>query len=105
MNARALRLLGGQVLSKAYYGANYEKGDLDYLSDLHLQPLGAGPFRFVQYLPGQEIRYEANEHYNTFDLVKNLLPSGPSRENIPPRPGTTSMIICVSMMLPYPKHI
>nr|WP_273717032.1 ABC transporter substrate-binding protein [Alkalihalobacillus pseudalcaliphilus] len=63
VNARALRLLGGQVLSKAYYGANYEKGDLDYLSDLHLQPLGAGPFRFVQYLPGQEIRYEANEHY------------------------------------------
>ncbi|WP_413382592.1 ABC transporter substrate-binding protein [Alkalihalobacillus sp. 1P02AB] len=63
VNARALRLLGGQVLSKAYYGADYKKGDLDYINDLHLNPLGAGPFRFVQYIPGQEIRYEANEHY------------------------------------------
>lgn len=63
VNARALRLLGGQILSKGYYGKGYEKGDLDYLSDLHLKPVGAGPFRFVAYLPGQEIRFEANEHF------------------------------------------
>ncbi len=36
---------------------------MDYLNDLHLSPIGAGPFRFVDYLPGQEIRYEANEYY------------------------------------------
>ena len=30
---------------------------------LHLKPVGAGPFRFVEYLPGQEIRFEANEHF------------------------------------------
>lgn len=63
VNAQSLRLLGGQVLSKAYYGKDYEKGDLNYLNDLHLKPLGAGPYRFVDYLPGQEIRYEANEYY------------------------------------------
>lgn len=63
VNARSLRLLGGQVLQKAYYGKDYEKGDLDYLSNLHLKPVGAGPFRFVSYLPGQEIRFEANEHF------------------------------------------
>ncbi|MBS4210348.1 ABC transporter substrate-binding protein [Bacillus sp. FJAT-50079] len=63
VNARSLRLLGGQILKKAYYGADYEKGNLDYLNALHLKPLGAGPFRFVDYLPGQEIRYEANEYY------------------------------------------
>ena len=63
VNARSLRLLGGQVLQKDYYGKGYEKGNLDYLSELHLKPVGAGPFRFVEYLPGQEIRFEANEHF------------------------------------------
>lgn len=63
VNARSLRLLGGQVLQKDYYGKGYKKGDLDYLSELHLKPVGAGPFRFVEYLPGQEIRFEANEHF------------------------------------------
>ncbi|MBO0993412.1 ABC transporter substrate-binding protein [Bacillus sp. SD088] len=63
VNARSLRLLGGQVLKKDYYGKDYKKGDLDYLNGLHLKPVGAGPFRFVDYLPGQEIRYEANEHF------------------------------------------
>lgn len=63
VNARSLRLLGGQVLQKEYYGKDYEKGNLDYLNDLHLKPLGAGPFRFVEYLPGQELRFEANEHF------------------------------------------
>lgn len=62
-NARSLTLLGGQVLSEDYYGDGYEKGDLDYLSDLHLQPLGAGPFRFEEYNPGEHIQYEANEYY------------------------------------------
>ncbi|GAF11563.1 oligopeptide ABC transporter, periplasmic oligopeptide-binding protein OppA [Bacillus sp. JCM 19045] len=62
-NARALTMLGGQVLSKAYYGEQYEKGDLDYISDFHLRPLGAGPFKFEAYNPGEEIRFTSNEHY------------------------------------------
>lgn len=63
VNARSLRLLGSQVLKKDYYGNGYKKGNLDYIRDLHLAPIGAGPFRYVKYFPGQEIRYEANEHY------------------------------------------
>lgn len=63
VNARALRLLGGQVLSKAYYGKEYQYGELDYLKDLHSAPLGAGPYKFERYIPGQEIRYTANEYY------------------------------------------
>ena len=56
-------MLGGQILQKDYYGKGYKKGSLDYLNELHLKPIGAGPFRFVEYLPGQEIRFEANEHF------------------------------------------
>ncbi|TQR18763.1 ABC transporter substrate-binding protein [Psychrobacillus soli] len=63
VNARSLRLIGGQVLKKDYYGKDYQKGQLDYLNALHQKPVGAGPFRFVEYLPGQEIRFEANEYY------------------------------------------
>ncbi len=63
VNAQSLRLLGGQILQKEYYGKDYKKGNLDYLNALHLKPVGAGPFRFVDYLPGQEIRYEANEYF------------------------------------------
>ncbi|MFJ7933981.1 ABC transporter substrate-binding protein [Sporosarcina sp. NPDC096371] len=63
VNAQSLRLLGGQILQKDYYGKAYQKGNLDYLNSLHLKPVGAGPFRFVDYLPGQEIRFEANEHF------------------------------------------
>ncbi len=63
VNFRSLRLLGGQVLSKEYYGAGYEKGELDYIRDFHLEPVGAGPYKFDRYVPGQEIRYAANPYY------------------------------------------
>ncbi len=51
------------MLSEAYYGKNYQFGKLDYLKELYAKPLGAGPYQFTEYLPGQEIRYQANEHY------------------------------------------
>ena len=63
VNAKSLLILGGQVLSKAYYGKDYKYGKLDYLKDLYSKPLGAGPYKFVKYVPGQEVRYEANENY------------------------------------------
>lgn len=62
-NARALTMLGGQILSEEYYGADYSKGDLDYISDYHLEPVGAGPFKFEAYNPGEEIRFTSNGHY------------------------------------------
>lgn len=63
VNARALRLLGGQVLSKEYYGKDYKYGNLDYIKDLYSKPVGAGPYKFDKYIPGQEVRYKANEYY------------------------------------------
>ncbi|WP_419880978.1 ABC transporter substrate-binding protein [Peribacillus sp. B-H-3] len=63
VNAKSLLLLGGQVLSKSYYGKDYQYGKLDYLKNLYPKPLGAGPYKFEKYVPGQEIRYTANENY------------------------------------------
>ena len=63
VNPLSLTLLGGQVLSKAYYGKDYKKGNLDYLNELYSKPLGSGPYKLDKYITGQEIRYVANENY------------------------------------------
>ena len=62
-NPLSLTTLGGAVISKAYYGADYEKGQLDYLKELYGAPLGAGPYTLDEYVEGQEIRYDANPNY------------------------------------------
>ncbi len=36
---------------------------LDYLKDLYGKPLAAGPYKFEKYIPGQEVRFIANENY------------------------------------------
>ena len=64
VNSQALINLGGPVLSKAYYGKDYKQNtSLDYLKALYGQPIAAGPYKFEKYVPGQEVRFVANEHY------------------------------------------
>ncbi|MBY0596435.1 ABC transporter substrate-binding protein [Bacillus bingmayongensis] len=64
VNSQALTSLGGPVLSKAYYGKDYKQNtSLDYLKALYGQPIAAGPYKFDKYVPGQEVRFVANEHY------------------------------------------
>lgn len=61
--ATTLQKIGGPVLSKAYYGKGYSRGNLDYLRTLQGTPLGNGPYVYEKYIPGQEIRFHANTHY------------------------------------------
>lgn len=61
--ATALSKIGGPVLSKAYYGKGYSRGNLDYLRTLHGKPLGNGPYVYDKYIPGQEIRFHANTNF------------------------------------------
>ncbi|MFP4974082.1 ABC transporter substrate-binding protein [Paenibacillus sp. CN-4] len=62
-NATALVTLGSNVLSKAYYGKDYTIGNLEYIKKLHEKPLGDGPYKLEKFIPGQEVRLVANEHY------------------------------------------
>ncbi|MFM9277896.1 ABC transporter substrate-binding protein [Paenibacillus jiagnxiensis] len=62
-NATALLLLGSDVLSKAYYGKDYKFGQLDYIKNLHSNPLGNGAYKLEKFIPGQEVRFAANEYY------------------------------------------
>ncbi|EJR93520.1 ABC transporter substrate-binding protein [Bacillus cereus] len=64
VNSQAIFVLGGTVLSKAYYGKDYKQNtSLDYLKALYGKPLAAGPYKFEKYIPGQEVRFVANENY------------------------------------------
>lgn len=63
VNPLALTRLGGQVLSKAYYGKDYKKGHLDYLKNLYSKPMGDGPYQLDKYIDGSEVRYNANKYY------------------------------------------
>ncbi len=62
-NAAALTTLGGDVLSKAYYGKDYKQGDTGYMKSLSATPVGTGPYKLVKFTPGQEVRFAANENY------------------------------------------
>lgn len=62
-NATALTMLGDKVLSKAYYGKDYKFGQLDYIKKLHGAPVGNGPYKLEKFIPGQEVRFVANENY------------------------------------------
>ncbi|WP_459503387.1 ABC transporter substrate-binding protein [Bacillus sp. C1] len=74
-NAQALVGLGREVLSKAYYGKDYKQNtSLDYLKELYGKPLAAGPYKFEKYVPGQEVRFVANEHYYAGEpKIKNFI--------------------------------
>lgn len=63
INATALTVLGGDILSKAYYGKDYKFGELDYMKNLHANPVSNGPYKLVKFIPGQEVRFVANEHF------------------------------------------
>lgn len=63
--ATALEAFGGmRIAPKAYYGKDYKQGKLDYMKDLHGKPLGAGPYSFVSFAPGQEVVFKANPNYH-----------------------------------------
>jgi peptide/nickel transport system substrate-binding protein len=55
---RQLNVLEAPILpSHVYAGTDPTR------NPANLDPIGTGPFRFVSYTPGSEIRYEANPHY------------------------------------------
>lgn len=64
VDASAILQLGGDVLSKAYYGKDYKFGDLEYIKKLHENPLGNGPYKLEKFIPGQEVRMVANENFS-----------------------------------------
>ena len=64
VNADAIYDFTAGILSKAYYGKDYKQGNLDYIKGFHKTPLGAGQYKLVKTVAGQEVDLEANENYH-----------------------------------------
>ncbi len=60
------------IMPKHYYG--FEKGDIETLKSKMLQPLGSGGYKFVEYEPGQYVKFEANpDYFLGSPKIKNLI--------------------------------
>ncbi|MDV4152298.1 ABC transporter substrate-binding protein [Clostridium sp. AL.422] len=64
VNADAIYDFTAGILSKAYYGKDYTQGSLDYIKGFHKTPLGAGQYKLVKTVAGQEVTLVANENYH-----------------------------------------
>lgn len=50
-------------LAKHVYGVNYVQGKAEELEAFNKTPFGNGPYKFKEYIDGEEIRLVANENY------------------------------------------
>lgn len=62
-NALTPSYLGGSIIPEHYYGTGYKHGNLDSIKALLDKPLGSGQYILVDYKPGQEVVFKANENY------------------------------------------
>ena len=49
------------IMPKSVYG--FEKGGIQKIKDLFLKPVGAGPYKFVEFKQGQYVKFEKNPGY------------------------------------------
>lgn len=56
------------------YGKDYVQGEASKIELLNRKPFGNGPYKFVEYIEGEEVRLIANEnYYNGKPNIKNLI--------------------------------
>ncbi len=74
-NSSALVQLGGMgIMSKAYYGKGYTKGNLKSIEALNSAPMGCGQYIFKSFKPGQEVDLVANDnYYRGKPKIKNII--------------------------------
>lgn len=64
----------GHIMSKAYYGKDYKKGNTDSIKALNRKPMGCGAYKLVSYKEGVEADLVANENYwKGAPKIKNLI--------------------------------
>lgn len=61
VDAKGLGNCSMGILPKSVYG--FEKGNIQPVKDKLAEPVGAGPYKFVHFKPGQEVKFEKNDDY------------------------------------------
>lgn len=87
VNAEAIWFLGDAVLTKAYYGKDFKKGNLDSIKALHSKPMGAGPYKLTEFKLGESIRLVANDNYikgapKIKNVIYSVTPEGQELERV-----------------------
>lgn len=75
-SSSGIYVLGGlQVIPESYYGKYYKQGNTDGLKDVFKSPGPvSGPYKFVKYVEGQEVDFEANDKFVLgVPKVKNVI--------------------------------
>ncbi|WP_160673440.1 ABC transporter substrate-binding protein [Clostridium sp. C8-1-8] len=52
---------GYGIMPKSVY--NFEKGNMQKIKDSFLKPIGAGPYKFVDFKQGESVSFEKNDNY------------------------------------------
>ncbi len=87
VNAKAIWFFGDPVMSKAYYGKDYKKGNLDGIKALHNTPMGAGPYKLTELKLGESITLAGRDDYSKgAPKIKNVIysvtPEGQELERV-----------------------
>ncbi|MGL4992464.1 MAG: ABC transporter substrate-binding protein [Sarcina sp.] len=61
VNARAIWNCGMAILPKSVY--EFDKGNIQPVKEKLAQPVGSGAYKFVNFKPGQEVKFEKNTEY------------------------------------------
>lgn len=87
INAKAIWFLGDSVMSKAYYGKDFVKGNLDGVKALHSKPMGAGPYKLTEFKLNDSITLVANDDYikgapKIKNVIYSVTPEGQELERV-----------------------
>lgn len=86
-DAQAIWCFSSGVLSREYYGKDFTKGKLEGNRNLFDKPMGAGPYKMVEYKLGERITLAANEQYykgvpKIADIVYSVSPLGQELDRV-----------------------
>jgi len=86
-NAQAIWFFSSGVLSKAYYGRDFTKGNVESIKALNDKPMGAGPYVFEAYSLGESVSLTANPNYykgkpKIKHIVYSVTPTGQELERV-----------------------
>ena len=62
-NAKSIMYFAVNLLAEHVYGKDYVQGNAKDLDKYNRTPFGNGPYKFVSYKDGEEVKLVANEHY------------------------------------------
>lgn len=86
-NGQAIWFFGVGILSKNYYGKDFEIGNLETVKAFNDQPMGSGQYKLAEYNLGESIKLTSHENYwkgkpKIKNIIFSLTPPGQEVERV-----------------------